>query len=150
MNFGHGESRCWADALKYGFVSAGGGDRYTRKLRTLRPGDRIWVNVPGYGYGGVARVKSDARSLTDFTLPGPDGEPRGALEVLNAASYHREEPTEKSEYFLPVDWLQAIPLDQIVREVGLFGNQGTVCRPTTTKWLTTIDRLKKRFPKYNS
>ncbi|MCF5460637.1 nuclease, partial [Pseudomonas syringae] len=36
-----------------------------------------------------------------------------------------------------------------VREVGMFGNQNTICRPTTPKWRWTIERLKQRFPRYD-
>ena len=50
---------------------------------------------------------------------------------------------------MPVEWLQIVPLDQAVQEVGLFGNQNTVCKPTTPKWRHTIDRLKLRFPKFD-
>jgi hypothetical protein len=27
--------------------------------------------------------------------------------------------------------------------VGLFGNQNTVCKPTTPKWTHTVERLKQ-------
>jgi hypothetical protein len=40
-----------------------------------------------------------------------------------------------------------VPLDKGVQEVGLFGNQNPVCKPTTPKWRHTIERLKLRFPK---
>jgi hypothetical protein len=38
-----------------------------------------------------------------------------------------------------------VPIEQAIKEVGLFGNQNTVCRPTTPKWRWTIERLKERF-----
>jgi hypothetical protein len=34
-----------------------------------------------------------------------------------------------------------------VREVGMFGNQNTVCKPTTPKWRSTVERLKQHFSK---
>ena len=35
---------------------------------------------------------------------------------------HREylDNTDRCEYFLPVKWLQTVPLEQAVKEVGLF------------------------------
>ncbi len=54
--FGEEPHRRWNDAMKYGFVSAGGGDRYVRPLRTLQPGNRVWVSIPGRGYVGVERL----------------------------------------------------------------------------------------------
>ena len=36
-------------------------------------------------------------------------------------------------------------LKETVNEVGLFGNQNTVCQPTAQKWRHTVERLKTRF-----
>ena len=40
VSFGSG-TRCWSDARKYGFISAGGGTWYSNTLKLLSPGDRI-------------------------------------------------------------------------------------------------------------
>jgi hypothetical protein len=71
--------------------------------------------------------------------------------VLNQASYHREfvDDPEKSEYFVPIEWLQTVPLAQGVQQAGMFGNQNTVCRPTTPAWSDTVERLKAAFPNYD-
>ena len=55
---------------------------------------------------------------------------------------------EKSEYFVRVQWLQTVPESQAFNEVGLFGNQNSVCQPTTPKWRHTVGRLKVAFPKW--
>ena len=52
---------------------------------------------------------------------------------------------EKCEYFVPIQWLQTVPVSQAVQEIGMFGNQNTVCKPTTPKWRSTVERLKERF-----
>jgi hypothetical protein len=73
---------------------------------------------------------------------------RPALEVLTEGSYHREhaDDPERIDYFVPVRWLYTVPLEQAVNEIGLFGNQNTVCKPTTPKWRSTVERLKERWP----
>jgi hypothetical protein len=48
-----------------------------------------------------------------------------------------------------VSWLQTVPVEQVVQEVGMFGNQNTVCKPTTPKWRFTVDRLKERFSNFD-
>jgi hypothetical protein len=53
------------------------------------------------------------------------------------------------EYFVPVEWAHTVPLDKAVNEIGLFGNQNTVCAPKTPKWRHTIERLKVAFRDYN-
>jgi hypothetical protein len=45
-------------------------------------------------------------------------------------------------------WLQTVPIAQAILEGGMFGNQNCVCKPTTPKWRTNVERLKKRFPEF--
>jgi hypothetical protein len=73
------------------------------------------------------------------------------FNVAKRGTYHREllDDAERCEYFVPVRWLQTVPLAQAVQEVGLFGIQHTVCKPTTPKWRSTVERLKEKFPDYN-
>lgn len=145
VSFGHGMGRTWSDAVRYGFISAGGGSWYSNTLNLLSPGDRFWVKAPGYGFVGVGRVRAPIQSASEYTI---DGKP--ALDVLTSATYHREfvHESERAEYFVPVDWAQTLPLDQAVNELGLFGNQNSACAPKTPKWRHTIDRLKQAFPEY--
>ena len=46
---------------------------------------------------------------------------------------------------VPIRWVETMPLERAVQEIGLFGNQNTVCKPTTLKWHFTVERLKERF-----
>ncbi len=111
----------------FGFVSAGGGAWYSGPLNMLNVGDRIWVKAPRSGFVGVGRVTAKAVRANDFTLPTTDGD-KPALDVLQGATYHREfaEDPDKSEYFVQVKWLNTVPLEKGVQEIGLFGQQNTV------------------------
>lgn len=151
VNFGHGHTRAWAEAVQYGFVSAGGDSWYSNPLSRLSVGDRIWVKAPGYGFVGVGDVTAKSARANDFLLATPTGE-KPALEVLKEASYHREfaDDPDKSEYFVRVHWLNTVPLDKAVYEVGLFGNQNTVAQPASPKWRHTVDRLKQAFPQWDA
>ncbi len=60
---------------------------------------------------------------------------------------YKDDP-DMSEYLVPVRWLQTVSAAYAVAELGFFGNQNTVCKPTKPKWRTTVDRLKEKFPKY--
>ncbi|MFZ6870462.1 endonuclease NucS domain-containing protein [Undibacterium sp. Di27W] len=145
-SFGDSATRSWSDAVKYGFICGGGGAWYSRTIKQLNPGDRIWANVPGSGYVGVGIVTGHMQAASDFKVNTPEGE-RNILEVAKNGNYHAAytNDPERSEYFVPVNWIKTFPLNQAVQEIGLFGNQNTVCKPTTPKWRTTIDRLKERF-----
>jgi len=56
---------------------------------------------------------------------------------------------EKTEQFVRVKWLDAVDSNKAFSELGLFGNQNTVCQPTTPKWRRTVERLKAVFVKWN-
>lgn len=141
VSFGEGRSRIWEEAVRYGFISGGGGAWYSNSLRMLSPGDRVWVKVPGSGFVGVGRVTGTRVAATEFDIS-----ERPALEVLKG-DYHRAlaSDPERAEYFVPVEWERTLPTAQGIQEVGMFGNQNTVCKPVTPKWRLTVDRLKQLF-----
>jgi hypothetical protein len=150
-SFGHGPSRSWEEARTHGFISAGGASWYSKTLNLLRPGDRIWVKCPDHGFVGVGRVTGPPEPARSFVIRDDAGLGRPALEVLTAAHYHRDsvDDPDRCEWFVPVAWSDTVPLSRAVRGVGLFGNQNTVCRPTSPKWRTTVEQLKARFPGFD-
>jgi len=149
-SYGTLKSRSWNEAVKHGFICAGGGAWYSRTLQLLKPGDRIWVNVPGEGFVCVGQVLGTSQRASEFRIQ-VDNESLPALDVLTEASYHREfvNDDDKSEYFVAVHWLDTVPLDQAVKEIGMFGNQNSICKPTSQKWRSTVDRLKVKFPNFD-
>jgi uncharacterized protein YeaO (DUF488 family) len=150
VSFGDMDSRSWDDARQYGFISGGGGPWYSQTLKLLSPGDRVWVKIPKTGYVGVGRVAEAVRPVREFKVQTPSGE-RPALDVLKHADRYKPsaDDPEKAEYFVRVAWLDTVPESKAVNEVGLFGNQNTVCQPTTPKWRHTVERLKTHFPKWD-
>jgi len=150
-SYGHSEARSWSDAVDYRFICGGGGPWYSKTLQLLSPGDRVWVKVPGNGFVGVGRVAGRSQPAATFTVSTADGE-RSILDVAKRGSYHREflEDLERCEYVVPVKWLQTVPLERAVQEIGMFGNQNTVCKPMTPKWRSTVERLKEVFPNFDA
>jgi hypothetical protein len=144
-------SRNWNDARQYGFISGGGGTWYSQTLKMLSPGDRVWVKIPQAGYVGVGRVAAAAQPAKEFTVPTPEGD-KPALEILADKERFRQvaDDPERTEYFVRVEWLNTVPETQAISEVGLFGNQNTVCRPTTPSWRYSVDRLKTYFPNWQA
>ena len=143
VSYGHELGRDWRDAIKYGFISAGGGRWYSKTLSNLKEGDRVWVNIPHTGYVGVGIVKDTVRELSEFKID-LDGKSTPFLDVEKHSHYHEEfiNNSDKTEYFVPVEWIKTVPINKSISENGFFGNQNTVCAPTTPKWRHTVDRLK--------
>jgi hypothetical protein len=145
-------SRVWADAIQYGFLSGGGRAWYNRTLRSLQIGERVWVNIASYGYVGVGVVTRRAEPHSNFKVKASDGRLIPVLDAQLRGSYgrHLADNPDRCEYFVSMQWLQTVPLERAVHEPGFFGNQNTVCRPTTAKWRFTVEQLKQKFPDYAS
>jgi hypothetical protein len=141
--------RSWEDARRYGYISGGGGSWYSQTLKLLSPGDRVWVNIPKTGYVGVGRVVEPAQPASEFTVE-TDAGTRLAIDVITDGPRYRErnDNPDTAEYFVRIAWLDTVSVKDAVNEVGLFGNQNTVCQPTTPKWRHTVDRLKASFTKW--
>jgi hypothetical protein len=144
VSFGESEHRNWEDARKYGFISAGGGPKWTSPLNMLQPGDRVWVNIIGKGYAGVGEVTSAAVHFEQFKVLDGDGQRpitdfQGQIKATDAFD------REHGEHFVGVRWLKTIPAGGAIREKGFFGNQNIVARPKDPKWNHTVERLKKRL-----
>src|SRR3954466_12105850 len=147
-SYGPDGHRSWADAVQYRFISGGGGRWYSDTLRLLHPGDRVWVKVPKRGYVGVARVRAAAVAAKEFRVETPSG----AARLIDVAPRYRREDLDdpdRCEYFVAVDWLDCVSLDEAVNEAGMAGYRHTVCRPRTPEWQATIERLKERFPRFD-
>ena len=135
----------WEDARRLGFICGGGAPWYTKTLAMLSEGDRIWVNIPKTGYVGVGEVIGERCRAETYRFDSPDG-PKNMLEMDLIESYPQLDPAapdEEGEYLVPVRWIHTVSRDQAFSEVGLFGNQNTVCKPTVPKWSHTINRLKQ-------
>lgn len=148
-SFGPNEYRPWEDAVRSGFISGGGGPWYSRTLQLLNPGDRVWVKVPDSGFVGVGLVTGRLQPAKDFRVRTSNGDVP-LLEVPTKGDYDWGlDDLENCEYFVPMEWAQTVDLKDAFQEVGLFGNQNTVCKPTSQKWRATVERLKKRFPEFD-
>ena len=140
VSFGVGPHRRWADAKRYGFVSAGGGDWYVNSLKKLQPGDRVWVYVPGRGYVGVGIVAAAAVPFQEFMVS-ENGTSRKMTEIKVEAPEMFDE--EHGEEVVAVNWIKTVDLEDAVKEMGFFANQNSAAQPRAENWTTTVDRLKE-------
>src|SRR3954447_1878035 len=131
---GDGDRRRWADMRRHGFVSAGGGRWYSRTLRALARGDRVWALIPRVGYVGVGSVLEPVV---------PVGE-SGLLDLpLEAPAMDRfaEDPA-RSEYVVRVRWIVALAREDAFWIPGLYANENSVTRMRDS-W--TLQRLCEAF-----
>jgi len=139
VNAGIGEHRSWEDMKRYGFVSAGGGEFYSKRLRQLAIGDEIFLYDKGNGYIGYAEVTSEVHLASEFVTPTgplfeqPLAEPRMKRDGV---------PAEMAEYVVGVEWKMTVEPAKAKRFKGAFANQNIVCKLRDE---ATVDFLIKEF-----
>jgi hypothetical protein len=144
VSFGQGPTRDWDDARKYGFVSAGGGIWFTRTMRQLQPGHRVFACVPDMGYVGVGRVVDAAMRADQFEVDDGSGKHvlLSTLPVKAKDMFHDAGDDDLAENVARVKWIKAVPLKEAHWEKGLFANQNSACKLRSR---FTIDRLTELF-----
>jgi hypothetical protein len=131
---GEGDRRRWADMVRHGFVSAGGGRWYSRTLRALQPGHRVWAHIPRVGYVGVAEVVAPVVPVAESGLLGKE---------LEAPAMDRDlDDPERCEYVVRVQWEVALAREDAFWIPGLYANENSVTR-MRDQW--TLQRLCEAF-----
>jgi hypothetical protein len=121
--------RNWDDARKYGFVSAGGRPWYSKTLRSLPVGARIFAYIPQTGYVGVGTTAGEASPFGDALIT-IDGEQQKLSDQPLVGNYHHPPVGDEdtAEYMVPVEWITTRPRELAVRKKGLFANQNSACK----------------------
>lgn len=137
--------RSWADMRKYGFVSAGGGKRYSNSLNKLKIGDKIFVyqglpnpnstykKVSGYvGYGIIESTKTLAAELEVS---------KGLLsdkKLSQPGLMHDKNDLDLAEYAVRVKWIKTVSSESAITFPDIFKSRHIACsmkNPNTIKFL---------------
>ncbi len=146
VSFGENEQRSWEEAVRYGFVSAGGKEWHSKSLKQLKPGHRVFVYIPRGngvgGYVGFGEVTGEAILARDFQV-GADGAIVDYLGVTESpgASQNRDDPAN-AEWVVPVRWIETRPKEKAIRDSDFFANQNSAVRFTHGY---TLKRLHAEF-----
>jgi hypothetical protein len=131
VQFGDPARRSWDDAREYGYVSAGGGPRWSKPLFRLQPGARVFVHLPsapGHGpvYVAIGRVLKAPVPIGEFTV-NIDGHERSLLNVTlrNENVKQDADDDERAEYLVRVEWECAVSAEDGYWEPHLFSRRGT-------------------------
>lgn len=136
-------TRSWSDGRKYGFVSGGGGAWFSRTLKNLPIGARIFVHIPKSGYVGVGIVTGEA-SRFDEALVTIEGVETPLLDLPLVGSYRHDGDKEdaNAEWVVPVEWIKTVPREQAVWKNGMFANQNTAAK---LRQKFTIEQVADEF-----
>lgn len=143
VNFEENDSRNWEDAIKYGFIAAGGGRWYSKTLNQLFVGSRIFCMIPKSGYVAVGKVTETVKPIKDvvFKINGVDKK----IDELNVKApnmLHDVDDLEKCEYIVKVDWIKFVSKEQAYWVKGLKANQNSAYKLRSQY---TIDKVSEFF-----
>ncbi len=146
VSFGENPSRSWDDAREFGFVSAGGGEWYSRSLRSLRPGHRVFAYIPRSsgvgGYVGVGDVIGEPVMAKNFVVRRGDQEVP-YLDVARAVGAGEQlEDASLAEWIVPVAWIATRGPEDAIRDSDFFANQNSAVKLTHGY---TLERLTRDF-----
>ena len=144
VSFGESpDGRQWADGMKYGFVSGGGDKWFSRTLKNLTPGSRVFACIPKVGYVGVGTVLDEAKRF-DKTTVSFNGGATALNELPLEGSYRREgdEDDDIAEWAVPVEWSHVLPREQGFWKPGMFANQNTAAKMRNQ---FTVDQVSEAF-----
>jgi hypothetical protein len=138
FGFGDYDRRSWEDAREWGYVSAGGGSRWSGPLQRLQPGARVFVHHTQNGYVGVGWVLAGPVPIRDFTVMA-DGREVSLLEVplRNENIKTGADDPERMEYIVRVRWEWTVPDGQGLWLRGFFS------RLVTTAELRDPETVRK-------
>ncbi|KQS01045.1 hypothetical protein ASG12_07695 [Williamsia sp. Leaf354] len=138
--------RAWSDAKQYGFVSAGGKTWFSRTLRQLPVGGRVFTHVPKNGYVGVGEVIGEAQPFETATVEYNGDTTRLAdLPLRGNYSFQASDQDPSQDYrewVVPVQWIATVDVKEAFWKSGLFANQNSACR---LKFDFTITEVTKHF-----
>lgn len=121
--------RQWVDAMKYGFVSAGGDKWFSRTLKNLPVGARVFACIPKVGYVGVGLVLAEAKRFDEATVEIDGVEQRLAdLDLVGDYSHAGDDADEFAEWAVPLQWTRAVPREQGFWKTGMFANQNSAAK----------------------
>lgn len=130
VNFGElPDGRQWVDAMEYGFVSAGGEKWYSRTMKNLPVGARVFTCIPKVGYVGVGTVLAEARRFDEAVVEVDGVEtPLAELPLKGDYSHPGDSDDDVAEWAVAVEWQHVAPREQGFWHNGMFANQNSACR----------------------
>ena len=125
VNIKEGVKRSWEDCVRYGFVSAGGGEWYRRSIQSLKKGDKILVYMGKVGYLGYGIVEEEACMVKDFKL---DNGEYLLEQELKSNLGHDKDDEEKCEWAVKVKWISTRDKNNGIKNSNLFTHPNIVCK----------------------
>ena len=141
VNVGEDNHRNWDDNVKYGYIGAGHGEWYSKRLSRLKEDDKIFAYMKELGYVGYGVVLKESVMIKDFNV---DDKGKTLLDVdLQApeAKSFSDDPN-MSEWAVKINWIETYPKKKAKTFRGVFANLNIVCK---LRQIPTVEFLEREF-----
>ncbi len=117
----------WKDAVKYGFVSAGGGKWYVQTLQSLFVGARVFAMIPGKGYLGVGIVTEKYKPITEFSVSSKSENATPIMDIeLNAPGLkNSSDNPDLCTHCVRIEWEKTVEEAKAFWVKGMSANQNS-------------------------
>ena len=133
--------RVWNDYIKYGFLAAGGGKKWSDPIKTLNKGDIVVAYLKNHGYVGIGKVTETAIPVNQFTYNG-----KSLKDVpLESTGLFKNSDTENTDWLIRVAWAKTFKKEDAKwkQKAGLFTTQ--LIKASLSSQPKTLDFLKQEF-----
>jgi hypothetical protein len=131
-------ARNWENWKRFGFISAGGGEKYARELNKLKEGHLVVCRTSEKGFIGVGRIlDQEPKPIKESKL----AQTEPSEYILPNQLFHHQDDSSLCEWIREVEWLSII--DEGVCKDLTKGRWGTCKRIWDTK---RIKAIKEAFP----
>lgn len=154
--------RQWKGCIRYGFISAGQGVRYSQPLQELKAGDYIAAYITGEGYVGIGEIKNVSIAIKNFEFDNlkfkdfkiektivdnnsKTSQPVEELTDIRKTLFRNCLDQKKTEYAVKIDWVKVVDREHAFwrKNFGLFASRLTQC--SLDNQPKTIDFIEECF-----
>lgn len=129
--------RCWDDCRRYGYLSAGGGERWSNQIRRLPEGALVFAYVVGQGYVGLGRVTAEAVPQKNFMI---NDQPLIELSLIKPPNTNVIDDISRCDWCARVEWIKHLDREQAVGQSDF--RRAAVCE---IRQQTSVNRLLSAF-----
>jgi uncharacterized protein len=139
---GDGDTRCWEDCRKYGFMAAGQDwTKWGSKLQVFNEGDIVCAYAAGHGYVGIGRVEAASMMASEFKVK---GKTLSAFKLKQPNIYRKNAGTKNGDYLIGVKWIKSISKEDATKvSRNAFTNSMVVA--SLENQSKTLTYLEKQF-----
>lgn len=137
VNVGEGEHRNWDDCRRHGFLAAGQGEIYSRRLKNLNVGDKVFAYMKGCGYVGYGIVSDEAKMIRDVVI---GGTPLLDVPLKATKPGENKDDPKLSEWVVGIEWKTTVAREDARTFRGAFANQHIACRLNDPETIQFVER----------